>query len=113
MFLEIALAANLFFAQEPFKYTRSDEQNNIASSITFKEKTEESVLTVQENKITWTEYCKAVEKETQTKLGADFVVAYRPTQKPKFPVKLGGRFDLEKQVFIIDVLVDDPAEQKK
>lgn len=102
MILELALA--LFLAQEPKQYAKVE--GNATQDLL-------PVLRVEENKITWTAYCKLVESEAQSKLGADFVVAYRPTQKPKFPIKLGGKFDLERQVFVIDVLVDDAPADKK
>ena len=108
MILELALSM-LLFAQEPQNdktYTMV-ESNSVSSP----PQSALPVLRVEENKITWSQYCKMVEKEAQDKLGADFVVAFRPSQKPKFPVKLGGHFDLEKQVFIIDVLVDDPEKK--
>jgi hypothetical protein len=107
MILEIALALCL---QNPRAVVDPATSEN-KPILSFKNSTEKAVLTVEENKITWSQYCKMVEKEAQDKLGADFVVAFRPTQKPKFPVKLGGHFDLEKQVFIIDVLVDDPEKK--
>lgn len=108
MILEIALALCLQDPRAVADPTTTSENKPILS---FKNSTEKAVLTVEENKITWSQYCKMVEKEAQDKLGADFVVAFRPNQKPKFPVKLGGHFDLEKQVFIIDVLVDDPEKK--